>query len=120
MLYCDPGVTAVKQLLSLPRCVRTSLRSPPVHLETATRSATTPEWASLVWDQTAELLATLAPACWKHTGSEAGVLALRSCSRDAFCTRLPEVGGLGAGAGTNPPVASGRMEAVLQRWLVFM
>src|SRR3954471_835782 len=97
----------------------TSLRSPADQFVTSTRCATLPECASELMDQVAMLLATLAPACWKHTGSAAGPPPL-SCSSDGFFTRFPVVGSGGAWGGTPPPVASSRIVDAEQRWWLFM
>src|SRR5215471_525871 len=112
--YVCPGVTAGRQDASEARCDSTSLRSPAVQLVTVTLSATDPEWASLVWLQVAALLATLEPACWKHAGSvdPPGL----EVSREGLFTRLPVVGSGGAGGGIIPPVASGRITLVEQRF----
>src|SRR3954463_9099917 len=80
-----PGVTAARHDCSDWRCVKTSLRSPAVQLPTSTRAATEPECASFVRPQLAALFATLAPACWKQTGSVEDELVARSVSRDGFC-----------------------------------
>src|SRR5215469_15790921 len=108
MEYVCPGVTVARQDASEARCDVTSLRSPAVQLLTVTFSATDPEWASLVRLHVAVLLATLAPPCWKQTGSAVDPPAF-TFSRDGFWTRLPVVGSGGAGGGTIPPVASGRI-----------
>src|SRR5262245_2120408 len=103
--YVRPGVTAARQDFSAARWVRTSFRSPPVQPVMLARSATLPLWASFVRLHAAVLLATLAPACWKQTGSE---FAARRASSDGFWTRLlAATGSGGAGGGTTPPVASG-------------
>src|SRR5438270_6633843 len=113
--YVRPGSTAARHDCSAWRWVRTSLRSPAVQFVTSTRSATAPECASLVSVQLAALPATVAPPCWKHSGSAAGDFTARNSSSEGFCTRFPVVGSGGAGAGTTPPVASPLIASVEQR-----
>src|SRR3954453_17834548 len=114
-------MTSARHDFSDVRWVRTSLRSPPVQLLMSTRSATAPECASFVSVQVAVLLATLAPACWKQMGSDEDVFWARSASSEPFWTRLLAASGSGgAGGGTVPPVASGRIVSVGQRWCAFM
>src|SRR5216683_5792112 len=103
--YTRPGVTVARHDCSAWRWVRTSLRSPAVQFVTSIRSATAPECASLVRVQAAVLPVTVAPPCWKQSGSPAGDFSGRSVSSEGFCTRFPVVGSGGAGGDTIPPVA---------------